>query len=177
MVTDWRTTEDWWGMTWGWPWDPRRSANPLPPAAPGEVAAPLAANNLTALAVCQASCPWRGGLPATGILPQCQQAGCCPRLCRGCEAGWAYDETGRHIGPVKYPHSNRWECNRVKWLGMRGMEPCGTGYVVWVNNAGVNVPWMNGAGRGVAWTTAAAPGTTAAPSAGTASSVGIRRAA
>ena len=152
MITDWRTTEDWWGKTWGWPWDPRRSANPLPPRAVG-VAAPVAVENLTALAICQASCPWRGGLPARGIHPQCQQSGCCPRLCRGCEAGWPYDETGRHIGPVKWPHSNRWACNRVKFLGLRGMQPCRPSAVVvqWVNSSGAEVLWANSRGVIVGW--------------------------
>ena len=73
--------------------------------------------DLTALGVCQASCPWRGGNPQ-----QCAMGAKCPRRCVGCQRGWPYQtEAGvpRHVGPVKYPHSNRWECNRVKYLGVR----------------------------------------------------------
>lgn len=145
----WQTTEDDWRV-WRWPWDPRDSALPLPPRAGTPV--PIAVENLTALAVCQASCPWRGGLPAAGITPQCTQGKCCPRLCRGCQAGWPYDTQGRHIGPVKYPHSNRWECNRVKWLGLAGMIPCGATEIEWINNAEEPVLWVNDSNLLVAWT-------------------------
>ena len=147
MVTDWRTTEDWWGPTWGWPWDPGRSKNPLPPRAAG-AAVPVAANNLTALAVCQASCPWRGGPPQ-----RCAMGVCCPRLCRGCEAGWPYDAQGLHIGPVKLPHSNRWACHRVQWLGMRALQPCNPAAieVQWINSSGAEVPWANSSGVRVEW--------------------------
>jgi hypothetical protein len=104
----------------------------------------------TALGVCQASCPWRGGPPQL-----CQMLECCPRRCVGCERGWPYDGEYRHIGPVKAPHSNRWECNRVKWLGVRGSQPCVPGGVVveWINAGLVGVLWEDVVGSLVSWVT------------------------
>lgn len=37
--------------------------------------------------------------------------------CRGCQAGWPFDSSGRHVGPAAYPNSNRWDCNRARFLG------------------------------------------------------------
>lgn len=76
------------------------------------------AENLSALARCQASCPWRGGI-------HCKLEGC-PRRCEGCSRAWPFDENFRHIGPVKWPHSNRFDCNRVRWLGGAGITPANT---------------------------------------------------
>lgn len=83
-----------------WSWDREMSFSPP------------ASGDLSQLAECQGSCPYAG----SGNPPRCRLAGC-PWICRGCQAGWAYDSQGRHIGPAKYPSSNRWDCNRVKWLG------------------------------------------------------------
>ena len=132
MTLDWRTTEDDWAA---------------------RQAVLVGAADLTALAVCQASCPWRGGPPQACAMKQC-----CPRLCRGCEAGWGYDADGRHIGPIKAPHYNRWECNRVKWLGLRGMQPCDpTGALqVWMNDALQTVLWVNNSGASVGWVSGSA---------------------
>jgi hypothetical protein len=60
------------------------------------------------LGMCQGACPWTGGL-------RCPR-GDCPRRCVGHQSAW---ETygWRHVGPTKNPHSNRWDCNRVKWGG------------------------------------------------------------
>jgi hypothetical protein len=104
--------------------------------------------DLTAFGVCQASCPWRGGPPQ-----QCAMGPCCPRRCWGCEREWPYDAAGRHIGPQKFPALNRWECNRVKWLGLRGEQPCTdrSGEVLWVNSQGVGQQWMNDTQTVVAW--------------------------
>lgn len=72
--------------------------------------------NLGQLARCQGMCPqgWVSGSP--GFRGTCGLF-TCPWLCRGCQAGWPYDANWRHIGPVKYPASNRWDCNRIRWLG------------------------------------------------------------
>jgi hypothetical protein len=80
---------------------------------------------------------------------------CCPERCVGCERGWSYDADLRHIGPIKAPHSNRWACNRVAWLGRRGALPCTPGVVPqgiqWMNASQVVVPWANGASVVVEW--------------------------
>jgi hypothetical protein len=77
--------------------------------------------NLSQMARCgNAGCP-QGGVPggwwAGGWKGTCGFGRGCPWVCRGCQAGWPFDADLRHIGPAKYPNSNRWDCNRVRWLG------------------------------------------------------------
>lgn len=78
------------------------------------------------LARCAGGCPqgmnpgvcwWKGSCCLPG----------CPWLCRGCQAGWPFDGAGKHIGPAKYPAANRWDCNRVRWLGTAARSPRMTG--------------------------------------------------
>jgi hypothetical protein len=81
---------------------------------------------------------------------------CCNERCEFCQKGWVYDANLRHIGPVKYPHSNRADCNRVKWLGVNGAQPCepgGVDGVLWINRAGANVLWQDNAAALVPWVT------------------------
>jgi hypothetical protein len=129
----WVTTEEmWWG--WGFNWQRQRfgcAGNPWewcgdwirPPGSAdpwgGWVGFGSAGVNWgnTQLARCSGGCP-QGRIPGK----MCSRWGC-PWLCRGCQAGWPYDDNLRHIGPVKYPHNNRWDCNRVKWLGVDGAPP------------------------------------------------------
>lgn len=42
-----------------------------------------------------------------------------PVMCRGCQAGWDWDERGRHV----VPGGGTWECQRVKWRGRAGAVP------------------------------------------------------
>lgn len=86
----WRTTEDDW--RW-WPLWNMRAGIP----------------NQTALA------QW----PMGSTVPPAFSPGQ-PILCRGCQAGWPFDENGRHIGPAPFPNSNRWDCQRVRWWGIPG---------------------------------------------------------
>lgn len=74
------------------------------------------------LAQCQGLCPqgWVSGVPHWK--GSCSLWGC-PWLCRGCQAGWPYDTNYRHVGPAAYPNANRWECNRVKFLGAGAVAP------------------------------------------------------
>jgi hypothetical protein len=79
---------------------------------------------------------------------------CCPRRCVGCQRGWPYDAASRHIGPPRFPGiDERWECNRVKWLGLRGRAPCTdkSGEVLWINSAGVGQQWIDATAMLVAW--------------------------
>lgn len=77
--------------------------------------------NLQQLARCQGLCP-QGNIPGSPCFRgTCTRRGC-PWLCRGCQAGWPFDAAGRHIGPAKFPNSNRWDCNRVRWLGLAAQD-------------------------------------------------------
>jgi hypothetical protein len=79
---------------------------------------------------------------------------CCPRRCVGCQRGWPYDADSRHIAPGKFPQvAERWECNRVKWLGLRGRNPCTqrTGEVLWINSSGIGQQWIDVMATVVAW--------------------------
>lgn len=117
---DWRTTEEsWWW--WGWPLRARQqwAANPwawcgagLRPGPPD----PWWGRVSLGAVQCQAGCP--AGAVA-GPWGRCRLPGC-PWMCRGCQAGWPFDANLRHIGPVPLPAANRWDCNRVKWLGAGG---------------------------------------------------------
>jgi hypothetical protein len=81
---------------------------------------------------------------------------CCCERCVGCQRGWSYDEQYRHIGPVKAPHSNRWACSRVQWLGVNGSLPCepgGVDGVMWINGSGATVLWQDAAWALVPWVT------------------------
>lgn len=102
VTRGWRTTEDDW-VSWS--------------------VVLLSAVDRAALAVCAGGCPWAGKVGGV-----CGLVGCA-RICRGCEAGWSYVVEGgvaRHIGPVKYPASNRWDCNHVKWAGVPQAVLAGT---------------------------------------------------
>lgn len=63
---------------------------------------------------------WRW--PLDGVWPGASSP--CARSwpCRGCQAGWPFDAAGRHIGPAKFPNSNRFDCNRVRWLGLAAQD-------------------------------------------------------
>jgi hypothetical protein len=140
----WVTSEEaWWG--WGWPWQWQRfvgawsARDPWawcgdhirPPSWPDPWPMPdpwrgwvmfggaMPDFGLAQIARCAGGCPQRS-IP--GFSGGCSMRGC-PWLCRGCQAGWPYDGNLRHIGPAKYPAANRWDCNRVKWLGVQGAPP------------------------------------------------------
>ena len=117
----WVTTENmwvWWGMR-PWAWLQWQGSQPCPPEFPDPWKGWVSWGGLTQLGKCSGGCP-QGCIPGVaGWKGTCRLQGC-PWLCRGCQAGWAYDQNFKHIGPVKYPHSNRFDCNRVKWLGAAG---------------------------------------------------------
>lgn len=117
------------------------------------------AEDLSLLAHCQASCPWRGGIRCRRREPRGTAwwtnawharvnwtnakrhevlwgklylllVGC-PRRCEGCSKAWPHDSEGRHVGPIHWPHSNRVDCARVRWLGMQGVTPANT--IMWTS--------------------------------------------
>lgn len=129
--SDWRTTEEawwWWGLPSQW-WRFRR--NPwewcgagLKPGVPD----PWLGRVSMGAVQCQAGCP-AGAIPGVwGWKGNCRLPGC-PLVCRGCQAGWAYDANLRHIGPIPLPAANRFDCNRVKWLGQAAVPAQSAGAV------------------------------------------------